>query len=241
MPDELRKKSPRAPSVPLDEAIERAIRVYNAERRHPAPIDVIAQTLGYKSANNGSALAMIASLRAFGLLEKAGDGKLGVSKDVETYQFAPSEDAKRDLRIKWLKEPKVFADLLEKIDGALPSDASVRFSLIQQGFAPSTAEQTLNVLKKSVEFAGLFAQSRQPKSETVDSQVESAAHLEGRESAKNLEVQEQRRVSEDHDRIPVRLEGGRRAWLEIPIPFYEADKKRLIAQIELVLTDENNN
>lgn len=240
MPDEPRKKSPRAPSVPLDEAIERAIRVYNAERRHPAPTDVIAQTLGYKSANNGSALAMIASLRSFGLLEKAGDGKLGVSKDVETYQFAPSEDAKRELRIKWLKEPKVFAELLEKVEGALPSDASVRFSLIQQGFAPSTAEQTLNVLKRSVEFAGFFAQSRPTKSDVV-MQVETGLHPEERDSARNLEVQEQRRVPDDHDRIPVRLEGGRRAWLEIPIPFYEADKKRLIAQIELVLTDENNN
>jgi hypothetical protein len=226
--------------VPLDEAIERAIRVYNAERRHPAPTDVIAQTLGYKSANNGSALAMIASLRSFGLLEKAGDGKLGVSKDVETYQFAPSEDAKRELRIKWLKEPKVFAELLEKVEGALPSDASVRFSLIQQGFAPSTAEQTLNVLKRSVEFAGFFAQSRPTKSDVV-MQVETGLHPEERDSARNLEVQEQRRVPDDHDRIPVRLEGGRRAWLEIPIPFYEADKKRLIAQIELVLTDENNN
>jgi hypothetical protein len=36
----------------------------------------------------------------------------------------------------------------------------------------------------------------------------------------------------------VRLDQSRRAWLEIPTPFYEADKKRLKAQIDLLLTDD---
>lgn len=40
------------------------------------------------------------------------------------------------------------------------------------------------------------------------------------------------------DRIPVRLTGGRRAWLVIPTPFYSADKSRLKAQIDLLLTAE---
>ena len=45
-------------------------------------------------------------------------------------------------------------------------------------------------------------------------------------------------VANGYDRIPVRLNGGRRAWLEIPTPFYLADKKRLNAQIELLLTED---
>ena len=43
-------------------------------------------------------------------------------------------------------------------------------------------------------------------------------------------------VSEDLDRIPVRLPGGRRAWLFIPSPFFSGDKARLKAQIDLLLT-----
>jgi hypothetical protein len=43
---------------------------------------------------------------------------------------------------------------------------------------------------------------------------------------------------ENSDRIPVRLAGGRRAWLVIPSPFYAADKRRLISQIELLLADD---
>jgi hypothetical protein len=34
------------------------------------------------------------------------------------------------------------------------------------------------------------------------------------------------------------LSEGRKAWLVIPTPFYEADKLRLKAQIDLLLTED---
>ena len=43
----------------------------------------------------------------------------------------------------------------------------------------------------------------------------------------------------DCDRIPVWLRGGRRAWLVIPTPFFNADKARLKAQIDLLLTEDD--
>jgi hypothetical protein len=46
------------------------------------------------------------------------------------------------------------------------------------------------------------------------------------------------REGSGHDRIPVRLAGGRRAWLLIPHEFREADKTRLKAQIDLLLTED---
>lgn len=45
-------------------------------------------------------------------------------------------------------------------------------------------------------------------------------------------------VSASYDRIPVRLSAGRKAWLEIPTPFYAADKARLKAQIDLLLAED---
>ena len=107
MNEVLRKKSPRAPSIPLDEAIERTLRVYEKEKRHPTPTEVVAQDIGYKSANNGAALAVLASLRYYGLLERPEDGKLSVSKDVENYRYSPDEKTKRDLLLKWLRTPQV--------------------------------------------------------------------------------------------------------------------------------------
>jgi hypothetical protein len=40
------------------------------------------------------------------------------------------------------------------------------------------------------------------------------------------------------DSIPVRLSGGRKAWLAIPTPFYADDKLRLKAQIDLLLAQD---
>ena len=47
-------------------------------------------------------------------------------------------------------------------------------------------------------------------------------------------------IDEQVDRIPVRLPGGRRAWLLIPSPFFTADKDRLKAQIDLLLAEDED-
>lgn len=244
MPDEPRKKSPRAPSMPLGEALEKALRIYDKERRHAAPTDVIAQNLGYKSANNGAALTAIASLRSYGLLEKAQDGKLAISKSVETYRFAPDEALKNQLLIQWLKAPTIFATLLDAYGSGLPSDATIRFQLIEQGFNPASAESLLDVFKHSVDFTKYF------DVKSVDDHVQSQNN-EPQDSPANLSPRTSdftapggielasQNSSATHDRIPVRLSGGRRAWLEIPSPFFAADKKRLKAQIDLLLAEDD--
>jgi hypothetical protein len=38
----------------------------------------------------------------------------------------------------------------------------------------------------------------------------------------------------------VLLPGGRKAWLIVPTPFYEADKARLKAQIDLLLAEDRD-
>ena len=233
-----RKKSPRAPSMALDEALERAIGVYEKERRHATPTEVVANDLGYKSANNGSAMSAIAALRSFGLLEKVQEGKLAISKEVEMYRFAPSEDLRNQLRIKWLRNPGIFAQMLDSYSTALPSDANLRFDLIQRGFSPASAESTLAVFKKSVEFARYFEQRNTVEQKEIES-VEDDLNPLAPPAAERQSTQPQE-VS-GFDRIPVRLGGGRRAWLEIPTPFYEADKERLIAQIKLILTEDEEN
>src|SRR5205814_1139396 len=102
--------------------------------------DVVAQNIGYKSANNGAALAALASLRYFGLLERPKDGFLAVTKDVEAFKFAPDERMKRSLLLGFLRRPQLYAELLEKYDSGLPSDANLRYELIQRGFTPASAE-----------------------------------------------------------------------------------------------------
>lgn len=251
-----RKKSPRAPSIALDEALDRALKAYGKERLHAAPTEVVAQNLGYKSANNGAALSALASLRYYGLVERPKDGLLAITKDVESYKFSPSDEHKQSLLIDFLKKPAIFAELLVQYESGLPSDANIRYELIQRGFSPNAAESAVTVFRKSVDFAGFFSVPQTISEEGEKSsevlQVDSK-ELHNTHSSQPAPVEHSTVAARsqsigtnsmpvvttgDGDQIPIRLHGGRRAWLVIPAPFYEADKVRLKAQIDLLLTQD---
>lgn len=246
-----RQKSPRAPSIALDDAIDRAIRIYEKERRHAAPTELIAQHIGYKSANNGTALSALASLRYYGLVERPKEGHLAVVKDVETYQYAPNAAVRQELLKQWLKSPPIFAELLETYRDGLPSDANIRFDLINRGFAPIAAEALLSVFRRSVEFANYFDAFDNPQAPASAKEVPTKSSVPPDSPPVHQEAPSgtdtsvyQPPAAQDHpasgyDRIPVRLAGGRRAWLEIPSPFFAADKLRLKSQIDLLLTEED--
>lgn len=228
----IRKRSPRAPSFSLKEAIDRVEKIYSAEGKNLAPVDVVAKHLGYSSSKNGAAAAVFASLGYFGIVERPKDGYMAVTKDFESYKFTPDELLRKQIVISWLKNPPVFSDMLDKYPDGLPSEANLKFDLITRGFTESTAGECLAVFLESVQFADYYrAAEKLPNDET-----------------KSLSVGVSRMVDDSkgqvmstlggNDRIPVRLAGGRRAWLEIPQPFYDADKERVIAQIKLLLTDD---
>lgn len=253
MAESPRKKSPRAPSISLDEALDRALKAYDKERLHPAPTQVVAQNIGYKSANNGSALSTLAALRYYGLLDRPKEGLLAVTKEVESFRFAPNEELRSSLLVRFLRQPPLFSDLLEKYESGLPSDANLKYELIQRGFAPAAAESVLAAFKRSVEFAGIYESKRDlpvlaeadlaPEEQNAPP-LQALAHSYPSQQLANelLPASAGRPVlagdDVDHDRIPVRLPGGRRAWLLIPSPFYSSDKARLKAQIDLLLTED---
>jgi len=240
MSDNKRQKSPRAPSIPLGEAIERIMYVYKKEQRHAAPVDVVAKDLGYKSANNGAALSTIAALNYYGLLDRPEAGKLVVSADVQSYNYAPNQEMKEQILLKWLLNPPVFRYLLQKYQSGLPSDGVIRYDLIQEGFKPATAESVLKAFKESVAFADYYRV--QSSNESLESSPsESSLQVEDVVIGPPEPQEARLRQGEEEtlDRIPVRLDGKRRAWLEIPYPFYEADKRRLKAQIDLLLSDSD--
>jgi hypothetical protein len=244
MSDTIRKKSPRAPSIALGEAIDRVSRVYEKEKRHPTPTEVVAQDMGYKGVNNGTALAALASLRYYGLLERPEEGKLAVSKDFENFQYAPDESVKRAILMKWLRTPPIFAELIDRYPGGFPSDANLRFELMNRKFSPSAAESVITVFRRSAEFVG-FDGSEGKSDATVAPEVQSDPTISKtfRDSGPVLRTSSPLPSVEidgdQDDKIPVRLSGGRKAWLIIPSPFYEADKARLKAQIDLLLSEES--
>ena len=148
----LRKRSPRAPTISLREAVDRAVKIYENEGKHPATVDIVAQHLGYKSSANGAAKQVLATLGYFGLVERPADGMLAVTKSVEGFKFAPSDIQRAEILRKWLVTPGVYAELLEKYQGHLPSEASLKYELIQKGFNPTTADECLAAFLGSVKF-----------------------------------------------------------------------------------------
>lgn len=246
MNEVIRRKSPRAPSIALDEALERTLRVYGKEKRHPTPTEVVAQDIGYKSANNGAALSVLASLRYYGLLERPEDGKLSVAKDVENYQFAPDQSVKKELLLKWLRAPPVFADLLDRYPGGLPSDANLRFDLMARGFSPTAAASVISVFRRSADFINMESPNLgasiplSVESSPENSKLESLASEKGDLGGLGSSPASLSDFKNDVvDKIPVRLSAGRRAWLIIPTPFFESDKIRLKAQIDLLLSEDH--
>lgn len=241
-----RKKSPRAPSIPLDEAIEKALRVYEKERLHPSPTDVVAQHMGYKDANNGRALSALASLRYYGLIERQSNGLLSVTKEVENYKFAPTEEMSRAYLRRFLATPPLFAELLDRYSSGLPSDGNLRYELIQRDFLPSTAEGLVSIFRRSTEIAQVFDQrpNGEPSPQPIEVEDEIEVPPQAIPSATTAKHYTQPlmndRLNEEsgHDRIPVRLSGGRRAWLLIPHEFRQSDKVRIKAQIDLLLTED---
>ena len=246
-----RKKSPRAPSMSLEEAIDRVQKVYDRDRLHPSPTDVVAQHLGYKGASNGAALSVLASVRYFGLVDRPREGFLAVTKDFEHFKFAPDERQRRSLLIGFLRKPPLYAELLDKYESGLPSDANLRFELIQRGFSPVSAEATLVAFRRSVDYADYFAGDDHDTATPVTTE-DAADALDAGSNAAKLAPTNSAGINssasalsasnlgtdEDMDRIPVRLPGGRRAWLIIPAQFFNTDKARLKAQIDLLLTQD---
>lgn len=249
------KRSPRAPSVPLDEAIERARKVYAKENCHPAPADAVAQHLGYTNARNGAAASTIATLRYYGLVERGETKTIVVSKELQDYVYAPSADIKRGLLIKWLRTPPIFNELLDEYVGHLPSDETLKFRLIQKGFSPEAADSCRDVFKQSVAFVGFYEEEDEGVGEQEDDSGSSPEQTQifdepparepvPRDNVGSLSgvtnAPRSQEIDSDFDRIPVRLSGGRRAWIEVPSPLYIKDKERLKAQIDLLLTDDED-
>ena len=242
--NEPRKKSPRAPTLALDDALDRVLRAYDRERLHAAPSDVIAQHIGYKGANNGAALSALASLRYFGLLERPKEGLLSVSKDVESYKFSPDENMRKSLVVRFLKTPPLFSELLEKYSNALPSEANLRYELIQRGFSPAAAEGVMSAFIRSVQYADYFKAESSVQSEDIATVSEplKPENTEQQRSSQTVAASRPAEVQDEKgsDRIPIRLTGGRLAWLIVPVPLIAADKPRLKAQIDLLLTEDED-
>jgi len=248
-------RSPRYPSFPIQWAIECGIKLLESVQLHPVPQDMIAKGLGYKDAKNGTAAKAIATLKAFGILQKTTTAKVQLNLDVRRYKLTPNESDKAAYLRQWVRTPQLYAKLLEKHGNDLPPEQVLVFELVdEQGFNERAAQQAVRVLRASLAYVekltGEFNESSSDAQESFDWD-------EGQDDERGEDHEGSARVTQGHTqqprhsapgsvvlegvRYPVRLAGGRMAWIDVPDELYEADKKRLQAQLSIIGTiDEDD-
>jgi hypothetical protein len=157
----------------------------------------------------------------------------------------PQIKIKSELLLKWLRAPAIFADLLDRYPDGLPSDANLRFDLMNRGFSPAAGDSAVSVFRRSAECAGYTpsslerGESNQGEQLTGDAIIleNGTSPVASRAAGVSKPTLPSDFSVDDTDKIPVRLSEGRKAWLVIPTPFYEADKLRLQA-LDLLLTED---
>jgi hypothetical protein len=245
------QRSPNYPMQPLDWAVTTGLKLLEKEGIHAVSPDIIATNLGYKDASNGRARRILANLKAFGILQKAPGSKLAVSQEVRRFKLHPTEADKAILIKQWLKRPLLYSKLFDKYGENLPSDRALVFELVDEhGFVESSAQQAIDVFRASIRYAeqvaGVLSGAKDNDDnghddETLDEveepedQVKQSTLGHQQPPARaNLPVPPP--LEREGVRYPIRLAGGRMAWIDVPDPFYEADKNRLRAQLEVIGT-----
>ncbi len=147
-----KSRSPRYPSLTIIEALERVRKIYDKDHMNPIAKEVIVQHLGYTGLN-GASLTMLGSLRRYGLLEPQGE-LLRVSRDaVALLELPPVEPGYREAFRRVIFTPELFSELRDTLGTVLPSEASLRHTLIQKGFIPSAAKEVIRVYNENIKLA----------------------------------------------------------------------------------------
>lgn len=255
MNDQVKRKVSRSPNYPqqsLEWAVNSGLVLLDKEKLHAVPVDIAAQGLGYKDANNGKARSVLANLKAFGILKKAAGGKLAVSQDVQRYKLSPSDADKASYLKQWVTKPLLYSKLLEKYPDGLPSDGVLIFELVDEyGFNEDAAQKAIDVFRESLRFVNAKAESSNDQDDEGEEyeDVGQANPANGQNGAKEDETPNNPRANlnpsqpppSGNVRYPIRLAGGRMAYIDVPDPFFDKDKEKLKAQLEIIGTvDEDN-
>ncbi|MBL3676976.1 MAG: hypothetical protein JKP92_05615 [Alphaproteobacteria bacterium] len=242
MNQEPRRRSPRCPSIDLGDALKRTESIYQKGRTHAMMADAAAQSLGYKNSGSGIAKSILAALCYFGLIERKG-GKFSVSSDFEKYMHAPDKEKGLHYLETFLKKPTIFESLIEKYGMellSLPSDAIIKYDLIEQGFRPEAAEEAVGAFKRSLEFierqqdSDLEIQKESENDTNINNEDETIKrNTENKEIRNNIELSEFKKIT-------IFLPEGREAVLHVPRPFYIKDKLTINRQIGALLADDED-
>jgi hypothetical protein len=144
-----RMRSPNYPGLNLEQAIESADKLWNAEKRTAVSHETAATALGYKMLS-GPARVAIAAIRQYGLIEKAEKGHIRISDLAVAILHGQGTD--RDLALGQAGlSPSLFLELSRTHMEA--SETAIRSYLItKKHFAEDGARRAAKAFKDTVAF-----------------------------------------------------------------------------------------
>lgn len=144
-------RSPNYPAIALEEAVARLKRIYDEQRRYPATRDVLVKLMGYGSLNGASA-TVVSALSKYGLLEGHGD-TLRVSEMGQDLVLHRKGDPEYTAALRAAAlMPTFFRELRDQYPHGLPSEHSLRASLIKRGFNPKAIDGAIRAYRDTMEF-----------------------------------------------------------------------------------------
>lgn len=155
-----RQRSPAYPAIDLRTAIEKASAIYAAEKRHSAPVSVIAQHCGYDITSSAGSRS-VAALKQFGLLSEEGSKEDRTARLTElALDILISESDESPARLSAIKtaalSPPIHRKIWDKYGGNLPSKQTLRAFLIRDmEFNDTQVDRFIRQLFITVNFARL--------------------------------------------------------------------------------------
>ena len=149
-------RSPRYPSIGLEDAVKKVQMLYNADQTAGSPVDTAVKHMGFKS-RSGPASTAIAALKRFGLIESRG-GRIVPTKRAVSILLLPSEDKRRSEALQdACMEPTLYRELFDRFkETGFPSEDTLAHDLVQeQGFNPNSVRGFIRDWRESLAFSGL--------------------------------------------------------------------------------------
>jgi hypothetical protein len=150
-------RSPSFPFINLPEALERARVFFDREHRHETDPEVAVRHWGYSPRSSGGNQTL-AALRAFGLLEMVGEGKVRLTERAVRVLLDEREESpeREQLLRQAALSPALHSRIWERYKGVLPSDATLRLYLVaDEGFNERSVDEFIAELKETLEHAGI--------------------------------------------------------------------------------------
>jgi len=159
-PKRKKGRSPSYPGIDLQEAVGRARTVYGIERKNRVPVMTALSHWGYKSAS-GPGAVVLAALKKFGLLDDEGSGDKRhvrlTDLALKIIQDDREQSVERDKAIQEAAlKPAIHSQLWQEYRGDLPSDANLRFKLLnERAFTESGVTEFIPQFRRTIAFAKL--------------------------------------------------------------------------------------